>query len=64
MFDKLTNMIDNALTVVTAPLFGELPTQRQVALLIADGLSVYAIAEIFGVGADVIEGLIGDRDNG
>ena len=58
MFDKLTNMVDNALTVVTGPLLGEMPTQRQVAQLIADGVSVAAIAVMFDVSVDVIEGLI------
>lgn len=54
----LPDIIDNALTVLTGPLFGQVPTQRQVAKLIADGLSVWMIAEAFGVGVDVIEDLI------
>ena len=57
MFDKLTNMIDNAITVGGSIMTGELPTQRQVAQLIADGVSVAIIATMFGVGIEVIEDL-------
>ena len=59
MFDKLTNMIDNALTVVTGTLTGDLPTQREVSQLLADGLSVAAIAVLFDVGVEAIEEIIG-----
>lgn len=40
MFGKLTDMIDNGLSVVGGIFTGELPTQRQVAKLIADGVSI------------------------
>ena len=62
MFDKLTNMIDNALSVGGAIMTGEIPTQRQVARLIADGISVAAIATMFGVGIEVIEELMENPD--
>ena len=63
MFDKLINMVDNALSVGFGLVTGDLPTQRQVATLIADGLSVAAIAVMFGVGEDIIlELLDGDND--
>ena len=58
MFSFLTNMIDNALGVAGDILDGETPSRRRVAQLIADGLSVAAIAAIFGVGVEVIEALI------
>lgn len=58
MFDSLVKMVDNALSVVTGPLFGQIPTQRQVSQLIADGISVVVIASMFGVAEDVISDLI------
>ena len=64
MFKILTDMVDNALSVVTGPLFGEIPTQRQVAKLISDGLSVAAIAASFGVAEDVISSMIDGEHHG
>lgn len=61
MFDFLTDSIDNALGVIGGLVFGEIPSQRQVAKLIADGVSVYAIAEATGVAAEVIQGMVEDR---
>ena len=61
MFSDLARMVDNALTVGVGILTGELPTQKQVAQLIADGLSITAIAVIFNVGEDVIHGIVGQN---
>lgn len=61
MFGFLTNMIDNALGVTGDILNGETPSRRRVAQLLADGISVAAIAALFGVGIDAIEALI-DED--
>jgi hypothetical protein len=63
MFGKLTNMIDNALTVGGSIMTGEMPTQRQVAQLIADGIGVAVIAAMFGVGIEVIEELVEGSDH-
>lgn len=62
MFSFLTNMIDNALGVASDILDGEVPSRRRVAQLLADGISVAAIAAMFGVGVDVIEALIDETD--
>lgn len=58
MFNSIFNMVDNALSVGVGVFTGELPTQKQVARLISDGLSVTLIATMFGVGVDVIEDLL------
>ena len=62
MFSFLTNMIDNALGVASDILDGEAPSRRRVAQLLADGISVAAIAAMFGVGVDAIEALIDEAD--
>lgn len=62
MFNFLTNMIDNALGVAGDILDGETPSRRRVAQLLSDGVSVVAIAALFGVGVDVIDAL-GVRDD-
>lgn len=54
----LFEMVDNALSVVTKPLFGELPTQQEVAKLISDGISVAVIASLFGVAEQAIEEML------
>ena len=58
MFNFVTDAIDNALSVVGGVMKGDLPTQRQVAQMIADGLSVAAIATATGVAVEVIEKII------
>ena len=58
MFDKLTDMIENALDVGVSIVTLEGLDKRKVAKLIADGLSVWAIASMFGVGVDVIEDMM------
>ena len=60
MFDFLTNSIDNALSIFGDLAEGEAPSRRQVAKLIADGVSVYAIAEATGLAVDVIQNLADD----
>ncbi len=54
----LTESIENALGIVGTIFEGEAPTKRHVAKLIADGITIAAIASMFGVAEDVIEGLI------
>lgn len=64
MFGFIADSIENALDVVSGVdrfmAGGEGPTKRQVAKLIADGLTVYAAAEVLGVGAQVVERLLED----
>ena len=60
MFDFLTNSIENALDVADGLLFGELPSKRQVAKLVADGVTVAAIASATGFGVEVIEELLAE----
>lgn len=62
MFNLLTDAIDNALTVVGGVLTGELPTQRQVARMIADGMTVAAVASATGLAVDVVERMLEDGD--
>jgi len=62
MFDFITDPIDNALGVVGDLLEGEVPTRRQVAKLLADGISIVAISEATGIAVDVIENLSRDDD--
>jgi hypothetical protein len=60
MIDLLTDAIDNAMRVVS-DVFDPYATldRRSVAKLIADGLTVAAIAQGFGVAEDVISSLMG-----
>lgn len=60
MFDFITDSIKNGLDVLGGLVEGETPTKRQVAQLIADGISIYAIAEATGIAVEVIEDLIED----
>ena len=61
MFKLLTDAIDNTLTVAGGVLTGDLPTQRQVAQLISDGMTVASIAGATGLAVDVIESIL-DED--
>jgi uncharacterized protein YerC len=58
MFKMLTDAIDNTLAVVGGVLTGELPTRRQVAQMISDGMTVAAIASATGFATDVIEKIL------
>lgn len=60
MFGFLTDSIDNALSVVTKPFTGDLPSQREVAQLISDGMTVAAVSASFGVAEEVIRELLED----
>lgn len=61
MFGLLTGAIENALDITSDLLIdGELPSKRQVAKLIDDGLTIYAISEATGLAVDVIESIIED----
>lgn len=58
MFDFLTDSIENGLNVLGGLVEGELPTKRQVAKLLADGATVYGIAEATGLAVEVIQELV------
>ena len=58
MFNMFTDVIENALNMAGGLAEGELPTSRQVASLASAGLTVFVIAQMFGVAEDVIEGLM------
>ena len=62
MFKVLTDAVENAIDVVTgafmAPVTGDLPSKRQVAKLIADGLTIYAVSEVTGTAVDVLEKIL------
>ena len=60
MFNILTDAIENALTVVGDLAEGEVPTKRQVAQLISDGVTVAVIAAATGFSVEVIEELLDD----
>lgn len=64
MFNFIEDAIDNALTVAGGAfdlLLGESgPTQKQVAKLIGDGMTVAVIAQGFGVAETVIDKLLSE----
>lgn len=60
MLYKLTDMLGNAFSSVSAPFEDRNPSKREVAQMLDAGLSVAAIAAIFDVGIDVIQDLADD----
>lgn len=62
MFKFLTDSIDNALSVSSDILDCEPPKRREVAKLLADGLTVWAAAEAAGVAVEVVEAIAEQED--
>jgi len=64
MFGFLTDPIENAIDVSTETLGmalgGDGPNKRKIAKLVSDGVEIYAVAQMFGVGEDVILSVLGD----
>lgn len=60
MLDFLTDSVENALDVIDGFLTGDPVSKRQVAKMIADGVSVATVAAMAGVTVDVIEELLKD----
>lgn len=60
MFGLFTSAIENALDIVSAPFDGKDITKRQIARLINDGMTIAAIATMFGVAEDVVTEFIKD----
>ena len=60
MFDFITDSIENGLDILGGLVEGETPSKHQIAKLIADGVSIYSIAEVTGHSVDVIQSLVDD----
>lgn len=60
MFKILTDAVENALDVVVSPFSGDFPSKAQVAKLIADGITIYAISEATGIAVDALEKILDD----
>ena len=60
MFKMLTDAIENTIDVVTAPLYGEIPTKRQIAQLLSDGITIYTISSMTGVTVEILEDIMDD----
>lgn len=59
MFKFLTDSIENVLDAGECLVNPEadLPTKRQIAKLLADGVSIYAAAEMTGVAIEIVEAI-------
>ena len=58
MFNIITDAIENTLDIANDLIDGELPSMRQVAQLLSNGLTVAAIAQGYGLAEEVIEDII------
>lgn len=56
----IEDAIENVLDCADDILDGEMPSKRNVAKLISDGLTVAAVASAYGVAEDVIEKILED----
>ena len=61
MFDFIVDSFENGLNILDGLVMGELPSKRQLSKLLADGVSIAAIAEATGFAAEVIEQLIDEE---
>jgi len=55
MFNFISDAIENTLDIADGLISGDDISKKQIAKLISDGLSVYAIASATGLAVDVIE---------
>jgi hypothetical protein len=65
MFNFLIDSVENALNVAQKTINyvvddEPLPSKQEVSKLIADGLTIYAAAEVLDIGVDVIQGIMGE----
>ena len=65
MFDFLINSVSNVLNVGQKTIGyvvddDPLPSKQEVSKLIADGLTIYAAAEVLDIGVDVMQGIMGE----
>lgn len=58
LFNSITDAIENGLDILSGLAEGEAPSKRQIAKLISDGVSIYAISEATGIAVDVLESII------
>lgn len=58
LFDAVTGAVENGLDILSGLADGELPTKRQLAKLISDGVSIYAISEATGVAVDSLKSIV------
>jgi hypothetical protein len=63
MFDFLINSVSNVLTVGQKTIGyvvddDPLPSKQEVSKLIADGLTIYAAAEVLDIGEDIIKDIL------
>lgn len=58
IFDAITGVVENGLDILSGLAEGELPTKRQLAKLISDGVSIYAISEATGIAVDILESIV------
>lgn len=61
MFDFVFNAVDNALSLVGDIFDGRDIDRRKVSKLVADGISIAAIASAAGVAVEVIEKVLEDE---
>jgi len=58
MFDLFTKSISNALSIGDSLISGEDITKEQLTQLINDGLELYTISTLTGIGVDVLKGML------
>lgn len=58
MFDFLERSISNALNIGGSLISGEDITREQLTQLISDGLSLYTISTLTGLGVDVLKDML------
>lgn len=62
MLDAFTDAVENALTISVNLVEGELPSKRELAQLVSDGITLAAVAEVTGVSLAVLEGIAESED--
>lgn len=58
MFEFITDAVENALDIGSSILNVEDITKRQIAKLVSDGVSIYAIASATGLAEEVIQSIV------
>ena len=60
IFDPITKAVENTLDIADGLVSGETPSKRQIAKLVSDGVSIYAISSATGIAVDVLESISND----
>jgi hypothetical protein len=58
IFDPITKAVENTLDIADCLVSGEAPSKKQIAKLISDGVSIYAISSATGIAVDVLQSII------